>query len=176
VIRNRRAPVRAKFPPSPIQQHDIVFDLDRQKPLVRRPHMQTLQAPCPTDVRGIEIEQTIDEVVRMQSLEVIVCEGFRREIRQVERCDDVRLGADCGRVAQQELLPACLEAVGNYGHLREVMRRSFGAWTEDADELDEYHECTRRQRKQRLWKIEVQIPCYILILKRPNQSRPDEAV
>jgi hypothetical protein len=30
------------FPPRPIQQHDIVLDLDRQEPLVRRPHMQTL--------------------------------------------------------------------------------------------------------------------------------------
>jgi hypothetical protein len=45
VIRNRPALVRAKFSPRPIQQHDIVLDLDRQKPLVRRPHMQTPQRP-----------------------------------------------------------------------------------------------------------------------------------
>ncbi len=43
MIRNRPALVRAKFPPRPIEQHDIVLDLDRQEPLVGRPCMQTPQ-------------------------------------------------------------------------------------------------------------------------------------
>jgi hypothetical protein len=43
LIWNRPAPVRAEFPPRPIQQHDIVLDLNRQEPLVGRPHMQTPQ-------------------------------------------------------------------------------------------------------------------------------------
>ena len=37
----RPAPVRAEFLPRPIEQHEIMIDLDRQKPLVGRPHMQT---------------------------------------------------------------------------------------------------------------------------------------
>ena len=41
VVRNRPAFVRAELAPRPIQQHDIVLDLDRQEPLVGRPHMQT---------------------------------------------------------------------------------------------------------------------------------------
>ena len=34
---------RREVPPCPIQQHDIVLELDRQEPLVRRPRMQTPQ-------------------------------------------------------------------------------------------------------------------------------------
>jgi hypothetical protein len=41
VVRNRPALVRAELSPRPIQQHDIVLDLDRQEPLVGRPHRQT---------------------------------------------------------------------------------------------------------------------------------------
>ena len=45
-------------------------------------------------------------------------------------------------------------AVGNYARLPEAMRRSVGAWTEDADELDEYLEWKRRQRKRGRRQIE----------------------
>ena len=41
MVRNRPTFVRAEFAPRPIQQHDIVLDLDRQEPLVRRPQMLT---------------------------------------------------------------------------------------------------------------------------------------
>jgi hypothetical protein len=41
--RNCPTLVRAKFPLRPIQQHDIVFDPNRQEALVGCPHMQTPQ-------------------------------------------------------------------------------------------------------------------------------------
>jgi hypothetical protein len=49
LIRNRSALVRAEFPTRPIQQHDIVLDINGQKPPVGSPRMQT---PRGGDARG----------------------------------------------------------------------------------------------------------------------------
>jgi uncharacterized protein (DUF433 family) len=46
-----------------------------------------------------------------------------------------------------ELAPKDVAAVREYGKLPLEMRRSFGAWAEEAEELDQYLEWTRQQRK-----------------------------
>ena len=51
------------------------------------------------------------------------------------------------RLAHPALLPADVDAVRNYARVPEGMRGSFGGWAEDADELDQYLEWTRQQRK-----------------------------
>ena len=49
--------------------------------------------------------------------------------------------------AHPELSPNDLDAVRRYARVPEGMRRSFGGWAEDAEELDKYLEWTRQQRK-----------------------------
>jgi len=46
-----------------------------------------------------------------------------------------------------ELTPEDIAAVREYGRLPLEMRRCFGAWADDAAELDEYLEWNRQQRK-----------------------------
>jgi uncharacterized protein (DUF433 family) len=58
------------------------------------------------------------------------------------------------RKAHPELSVADLEAVRNYARVPEGIRRSFGGWAEDAEDLDQYLEWTRQQRKVRRRGIE----------------------
>jgi uncharacterized protein (DUF433 family) len=48
-----------------------------------------------------------------------------------------------------ELTTAELEAVHRYSRVPEGLRRSFGGWAEDADELENYLDWTRQHRKIR---------------------------
>jgi uncharacterized protein (DUF433 family) len=52
-----------------------------------------------------------------------------------------------------ELTPADLEVVHQYARVPEGLRRSFGGWAEDAEELDKYLDWTRQQRKVRRAEI-----------------------
>ena len=58
------------------------------------------------------------------------------------------------RQAHLELSAADVDAVRNYARVPEGTRRSFGGWAEDAEELDEYLDWTRRQRKLRRQEIQ----------------------
>lgn len=58
------------------------------------------------------------------------------------------------RNVHPELSVADLDAVRNYARVPEGMRRSFGGWAEDVEELDEYIDWTRQQRKLRRREIE----------------------
>jgi uncharacterized protein (DUF433 family) len=58
------------------------------------------------------------------------------------------------RQLHPELATADLEAVRLYARVPEGLRRSFGAWHEDAEELDNYLEWTRKQRKVKRREIE----------------------
>jgi uncharacterized protein (DUF433 family) len=53
-----------------------------------------------------------------------------------------------------ELTPEDVTAVREYAKLPLEMRRSFGAWAEDAGELDKYLEWNRRQRRVSHGEIE----------------------
>jgi uncharacterized protein (DUF433 family) len=58
------------------------------------------------------------------------------------------------RQLHPELAIADLEAVRLYARVPEGLRESFGAWHEDAEELDKYLKWTRKQRKLRRREIE----------------------
>jgi uncharacterized protein (DUF433 family) len=49
--------------------------------------------------------------------------------------------------AHPELTPTAVAALREYAKLPIEMRRSFGAWADDSEELDEYLEWTRQHRK-----------------------------
>ena len=49
--------------------------------------------------------------------------------------------------AHPELTPKDMAAVCEYAKLPVEMRRSFGAWADEAEELDKYLEWNRQQRK-----------------------------
>jgi uncharacterized protein (DUF433 family) len=49
--------------------------------------------------------------------------------------------------AHPELTPTAVAALREYAKLPIEMRRSFGAWAEDSEELDEYLDWTRQHRK-----------------------------
>jgi len=59
------------------------------------------------------------------------------------------------RQLHPELTGNDLEAVRHYARVPLGLRRSFGGWAEDADELDEYLEWTRQQRKVSRPEIEA---------------------
>lgn len=67
--------------------------------------------------------------------------------------EDVARLLDQGRTAAEirqaypDLTEEDLEAVRQYACVPPGLRRSFGAWAEDEEELDEYLEWNRRQRK-----------------------------
>lgn len=58
------------------------------------------------------------------------------------------------RQLHPELTSADVEAIRLYARVPEGLRRSFGGWAEDAEELDKYLEWTRQQRKLRRREIE----------------------
>ena len=58
------------------------------------------------------------------------------------------------RQLHPELATADVQAVRHYARVPEGLRRSFGAWAEEADELDEYLAWTRQQPKLRRREIE----------------------
>lgn len=58
------------------------------------------------------------------------------------------------RQTYPELSANDLEAVRNYARVPEGLRRSFGGWVDDAEELDQYLDWTRQQRKLRRPEIE----------------------
>ena len=66
-----------------------------------------------------------------------------------EGCSDAEL-----RQAHPELSSADLAAIHNYSRVPDGIRRSFGGWVEDADELDQYLDWTRQQRNLRRRGIE----------------------
>ena len=49
--------------------------------------------------------------------------------------------------AHPELTPTAVAALREYAKVPIEMRRSFGAWAEESEELDEYLEWTRQHRK-----------------------------
>jgi len=56
--------------------------------------------------------------------------------------------------AHPELTAEDAQALRNYAKCPVGLRRSFGAWAEDAEELDKYLEWTRQQRKLRRREIQ----------------------
>ena len=56
--------------------------------------------------------------------------------------------------AHHELTPTAVAALREYAKMPIEMRRSFGAWAEESDELDEYLEWTREHRKVSRRRIE----------------------
>ncbi len=57
------------------------------------------------------------------------------------------------RQAHPELSSADLAAIRNYSRVPAGVRRSFGGWVDDAEELDQYLDWTREQRKLRSREI-----------------------
>jgi uncharacterized protein (DUF433 family) len=56
--------------------------------------------------------------------------------------------------AHPELAPEDISALHNYARTPVGLRRSVGAWAEDAEELDKYLEWTRQQREIKRREIE----------------------
>jgi uncharacterized protein (DUF433 family) len=53
-----------------------------------------------------------------------------------------------------ELTPEDVAAVRQYAQVPAGLRLSFGGWADDAEELDEYVQWTRQQRKLRRWEMD----------------------
>jgi uncharacterized protein (DUF433 family) len=56
--------------------------------------------------------------------------------------------------AHPELTRDDVQALRHYARVPVGLRRSFGAWAEDAEELDQYQEWTRQRRKLRRREID----------------------
>jgi hypothetical protein len=77
--------------------------------------------------------------------------------------DDMVKSATAGRTDLElrqlhpELTPADVEAVRNNARVPEGLRRSFGEWAADAEDLDEYLEWARQQRKVQRSELEGEV-------------------
>lgn len=101
----------------------------------------------PLDEPPAWLEQfVVDPTVRLGKF---VIKGTRLLVDDlVQLVEEGRSDEDL-RQTHPELSAADVDAVRNYARVPEGMRRSFGGWAEDAEELDEYLDWTRQQRKLR---------------------------
>jgi uncharacterized protein (DUF433 family) len=83
----------------------------------------------------------------------LVIKGTRLLVDDLVRQVDEGHGDEELRQTYPELSDADLEAIHNYARVPEGIRRSFGGWADDADELDEYLDWTRQQRRLRRREI-----------------------
>jgi uncharacterized protein (DUF433 family) len=102
---------------------------------------------CPLDERPISLERFVVDPTVMPGKFVI--KGTRLRVDDLVRsvgdgCTDDEL-----RQRHPDLTTADLAAVRHYASVPEGLRRSFGGWAEDAEDLDKYLDWTRQQRKVR---------------------------
>jgi uncharacterized protein (DUF433 family) len=88
----------------------------------------------------------IDPAVRRGSY---VIKGTRLVVDDLVRLVAAGHGDEELQQTYPKLSVADLEAVRNYVRVPEGLRRSFGGWADDAADLDEYLDWTRRQPKLR---------------------------
>ena len=83
----------------------------------------------------------VDPAVRPEKF---VIKGTRLLVDDLVELVEQGRSDDDIRQIHPELSAADVDAVRNYARVPEGLRRSFGGWAEDAEELDEYLEWTRR--------------------------------
>lgn len=130
--------------------HGKTIDLEREPGL---PEGQRVAVDLrPLDEPPAWLERfALDPAVRLGKL---VIKGTQLLVDDlVELVTEGRSDEDL-RQTYAELSANDLEAVRNYAHVPEGLRRSFGGWVDDAEELDQYLEWTRQQRKLRRREIE----------------------
>lgn len=125
--------------------HGKTIKLDRESGL---PEGQRVAVEVsPVDERPAWLERFVVDPTVMPGKFVI--KGTRLLV------DDLVQLAAAGRTDEElrqlhpDLTAADVEAVRNYARVPEGLRRSFGGWVEDADELDKYLDWTRKQREVR---------------------------
>jgi uncharacterized protein (DUF433 family) len=84
----------------------------------------------------------------------VVIKGTRLLVDELVQLVVEGRGEEDLRQRYPELSGADLEAIRNYARVPEGLRRSFGGWADDAEELDRYLDWTRQQRKVRRREIE----------------------
>jgi uncharacterized protein (DUF433 family) len=102
---------------------------------------------CPIDERPSWLERFVVDPAVMPGKFVI--KGTRLVVDGlVQLAAEGRTGEDLKKL-HPELTDADVEAVMRYVCVPEGLRRSFGGWADEADELDQYLDWTRQQRKVR---------------------------
>jgi hypothetical protein len=104
-------------------------------------------APTATDVPPVEswmdrlvFDSAVDPLERIVKGTKLQVEALVAELAKGRSDPDMLQ-------AHPELVKEDLEALRCYARWPLGLRRSFGAWAEDAEELDKYLEWTRQQRK-----------------------------
>jgi len=77
----------------------------------------------------------------------LVVKGTRLLAEDLTRLVEEGRGDDELLEQHPELTPEDVAAIRQYALVPSGLRRAFGGWAEDSDELDEYLEWTRRQRQ-----------------------------
>jgi len=102
---------------------------------------------CPLDEPPAWLERFVVDPTELA--EKFVIKGTRLLVDDlVQIVEEVRSDDELRQV-HPELTPIDIEAVRHYARGPEGLRRSFGGWAEDAEELDKYLDWTRQQRKAR---------------------------
>lgn len=120
--------------------------------------LRPLEAPANAPGTAIPgVETWMDRLVYDSAIDPVerIVKGTRLQVETLVAdleggCSDEDL-----MKAHPELTLEDVQALHNYAKCPVGLRRSFGAWADDADELDKYLEWTRQRRKIRRREIEA---------------------
>jgi len=125
--------------------HGKTIELEREPGL---PEGQRVAVDvCPLDEPPAWLERFVVDPTVLAGKFVI--KGTRLLVDDLVQMVDEGRSDDELRQLHPELTPIDIEAVRHYARVPEGLRRSFGGWAEDAEELDKYLDWTRQQRKAR---------------------------
>jgi len=130
--------------------HGKTIELDREPGLPEGQRIAVEVRPLDEPPPWLE-RLVVDPAVRPGKF---VIKGTRLLVDDLVELVEQGRSDDDLRQIHPELSAGDVDAVRNYARVPEGMRRSFGGWAEDAEELDEYLEWTRQQRKLRRREIE----------------------
>jgi len=125
--------------------HGKTIELEREPGL---PEGQRVAVDvCPLDEPPAWLERFVVDPTVLAGKFVI--KGTRLLVDDLVQIVEEGRSDDELRQVHPELTPIDIEAVRHYARVPEGLRRSFGGWAEDAEELDKYLDWTRQQRKAR---------------------------
>jgi len=108
------------------------------------------QAPVPpveSWCERIDFDSAVSPTEKVVKGTRLLAESLVGELNQGKSDDQLRQ-------AHPELTAEDLAALRNYARWPVGLRRSFGAWADEAEEVDRFLECNRHQRKLDRWGID----------------------
>ena len=130
--------------------HGKTIELEREPELPdgQRVSVQVQpEAPLPEWLERLTVDPSI-------ALGKLLIKGTRLLAEDMARLIEEGRSDEELRRLHPELAPADVDAVRRYAEVPTGLRRAFGGWAEDAEQLDQYLEWTRQNRKLKRREVE----------------------